>query len=161
MCPLFPEKSGYMTTEITRRHLLTTIGAVTGAALTLPRDSFAQAPGEDGGADSYFKPAARLWTRRAADHLLQRSGRVDDRSGVRRTHSSEHVDQAAVDRRALGRGARVEQPGTIPAVERHPEQPSAALARRRRAGDGVPEPVEQQQRQHVRRRRGVSCPAST
>src|SRR6476620_2835826 len=43
MCPLFPEKSGHMTTEITRRHLLTTIGAVTGAALTFPRDSFAQA----------------------------------------------------------------------------------------------------------------------
>jgi len=31
-----------MTATITRRHLLTTIGAVTGAALTMPRDSFGQ-----------------------------------------------------------------------------------------------------------------------
>ena len=149
MCRLFSNESGPMTTEITRRHLITTLGAAAGAAIVTParRTRAGQAAV---GADGHFQSAARLRPRRAADDVFRRSRRADDRPGIRRTHSSEHIDQAAVDRRALGRGSCLEQPGAVPAVERHPEQPSAALARRRRAGDGVPEPVEQQQRQHVR-----------
>ena len=40
--------------------------------------------------------------------------------------------------------------GPLPRVERHSEQPPAALARGRRPRQRVPRPVEQQQRQHVR-----------
>ena len=146
-----------MTTEITRRTPHDLGRSVAGAALVVPRRR-TRAGQAAVGADRHFQSAARLRPGRAADDLLRRSGCPDDRSRIRRTHSGEHVDQAAVDRRALGRRPGVEQPGTIPAVERYPEQPSDALARRRRPGDGVPEPVEQQQRQHVRSQgRQLSC----
>ena len=102
------------------------------------------------GADRHLESAARLRPRRAAHDLLHRSRRPDDRSGVQRARAGEHVDHASVDRRALDRRAGLEQPGTLPPLERHSQQPAAAMARRRRAGVGLPEPVEQQQRQHLR-----------
>ena len=42
--------------------------------------------------------------------------------------------------------------GQVPRLERHPERPAAALDRRRRPRQDVPQPVGQQQRQHVRLR---------
>ena len=44
----------------------------------------------------------------------------------------------------------MERGRTVSRVERHPEQSATSLARRRWPGDGVPQSVEQQQRQHVR-----------
>ena len=44
----------------------------------------------------------------------------------------------------------MERSGPLPGVERHPEQPAAALARGRRPRQRLPHAVEQQQRQHVR-----------
>ena len=44
----------------------------------------------------------------------------------------------------------MERAGALPGLERHPEQPAAALARGRRPRQRVPHAVEQQQRQHLR-----------
>ena len=57
---------------------------------------------------------------------------------------------ATVDRRAVVGRTGVERAGTLSGVERHSQQPATALARGRRAGERLPQPVEQQQRQHLR-----------
>ena len=69
---------------------------------------------------------------------------------VQRPAAAQCADPAPVDRRAVVGGPGVERPGPLSRVERHPEQPPAALARGRRPRQRVPQPVEQQQRQHVR-----------
>ena len=140
-----------MTTPITRRDLLAALGTAAGAALAAPRGIRAGAPGRAAvGADGHLQPAAGFRSRRAADDLLQRSRRPDDRSVVQRAGAAERVAHASVDRRAVGRGAGMEQPGTLPGVERHPQQSPAAMARRRRPRGRLPESVQQQQRQHLR-----------
>ncbi len=60
------------------------------------------------------------------------------------------ADPASVDRSAVGRRAGLERAGPLPRVQRHPEQPADALHRGRRPGHGVPDAVQQQQRQHLR-----------
>ena len=116
-----------------------------------PRRPGHQAPpgGPMVAAEHGHHPAARLRTRRRADHVLHRPRRPDRRARVQRTAPAQRADPAAVDRRAVGGGAGVE-PRAVSGVERHPEQPPAALARRRRPRQRVPRPVQQQQRQHVR-----------
>ena len=74
-----------MTTELTRRRLLTTIGAVTGAALAVPQRAFRQSQGKPLSAPTVISnPPRDFGPERAADDLLHRSGRADGRSGVRR-----------------------------------------------------------------------------
>ena len=101
-------------------------------------------------AEHDHQSSSGLRPQRAADDLLHRSGHPRRRSRVWRPHPGQQLDQAAVDGLLVGGRAGVERAGAVSRVERHPEQPAAALARRRRPGDGVPQPVEQQQRQHVR-----------
>ena len=59
-------------------------------------------------------------------------------------------DPAPLDRRALARGSGLERPGPLLALERHPQQHPAALARGRRPRQRLPQSVGQQQRQHLR-----------
>ena len=60
--------------------------------------------------------------------------------------------RAAGDRLPLGRGAGVVRRPRLPRVERHPEQPDAALGREERRGHDVPQPVALRERQHARSR---------
>ena len=61
-----------------------------------------------------------------------------------------HRDPPPVDRRALGGGAGLVEPGPLPALQRRPGQHPVPLYLGRRAGDQVPRPVVQQQRQRLR-----------
>ena len=70
----------------------------------------------------------------------------------RRYMVGEHTDQAAPHGDALGRRSGLERRGALPGVERHPEQRSDALDRRRRPRHRLPQPVGLQQRQHLRLR---------
>ena len=136
-------------TEISRRKLITTLGAAAGAAIVMPGGARAQGkpqsaptvisnPPRDFGPDAppttYFAIPMSLTIDPAFDGLVQPN------TSIKRLWTG-----------ALwAEGPAWSSAGAVPGVERHSEQPSAALARRRRARDGVPEPVEQQQRQHVR-----------
>ena len=136
-------------TPLSRRALLTRVGLAAGAAVVAPRIARAQS-GPHGAAQHGHDPAARLRAERGADHLLHGSGRPHRRPDVQRARPAQQRHPAAVDRRALVGGAGVERPGALPGLERHPQQPAAALARGRRPRERLPHAVEQQQRQHVR-----------
>ena len=101
-------------------------------------------------ADHHHQSAARLRPERRADDLLRRPGRADGRPALRQLPAAEHLHHAAVDRRLVVGRAGLECRGSLPRLERHPEQPAAALDRGRRPRLGVPHAVEQQQRQQLR-----------
>ena len=135
-----------------RRRLLRGVGAAVGAAILAPRLAQAQsaAAGPVAPPSTITQPPRDFSPQRRADHLLHRPRRADGRPGVRRPAPAERADPAAVDRRAVGRRAGLELGRPLPRLERHSEQPPAALDRRRRPRQRVPHAVEQQQRQHVR-----------
>ena len=93
---------------------------------------------------------ARLRPQRAAQRLLRRPRRHHGGPVVQRAAAGQRADPAAVDGRPVVGGPGVERPGPVPRLERHPQQPAAALAGGRRPRVGLPRAVEQQQRQHVR-----------
>ena len=68
-------------------------------------------------------------------------------------HRRQHDDPPAPHRDAVGGRAGMERRRPLPRLERHPQQRPDALDRRRRPGDGVPQSVRLQQRQHLRPRR--------
>ena len=94
--------------------------------------------------------AARFQPQRRADDLLHRSRHPHRSIRLQRARPAQQRHPAAVDRRAVVGRAGVERAGPLSGVERHSQQPPAALARGRRARERLPQPVEQQQRQHVR-----------
>ena len=94
--------------------------------------------------------AARLRPERAADHVLHRSRHPRRRSRLQRAAPGNTPIQRLWTGAPVVRRAGVERPGAVSRLERHPQQPAAAVARRRRARHRVPSAVEQQQRQHVR-----------
>ena len=145
------EAVGRREVALSRRTLIKAAGGVAAAAVGA-RVAQAQAPAGTGGAAEHgHHPAARLRPRRRADHVLHRSRRPHRRSRCSTACAQPNAaDPAAVDRRALVGGAGVERPGPLPRLERHPQQPPAALARGRRPRQRVPHAVEQQQRQHLR-----------
>ena len=134
---------------MSRRMLMTKIGLAAGAAVVAPRiarraagpmapPSTVTTPprdfGPNGAPTTYFTDPDVL----SVDPLFNGSAQPNS------------ADPAAVDRRALVGGAGVERPGALSGLERHPQQPAAAMARGRRPRERVPHAVEQQQRQHVR-----------
>ena len=123
-----------------------------GAVALAPRLTPAQAPAAAPVAppSTVTTPPRDFGPNGAAERLLHRSRRPHRRSRVQRPAPAQRADPAAVDGRAVVRGAGVERPGPLPRLERHPQQPAAALARGRRPRERVPHAVEQQQRQHVR-----------
>ena len=89
-----------MTTHSTRRGFLSTVGAAAGSVLIAQRSIAAQ---------------ARQGTPLSAPTVI--SNPPDDRSGVQRTRAAEYTNQAPLDRRIVGGGSRVVQPGTVSLVE--------------------------------------------
>ena len=114
---------------------LSGLGAV-GAASSPSARASAQTP--QGPPSAGPDAAARLRSQRAADHLLHRSGRRDRRSGVQRPGRRATRRSCGCGPARSGRRAGVERAGPVSGLERHPEQPAAALARGRRARDRVP-----------------------
>ena len=94
--------------------------------------------------------AARLGRRRAA--AVSGSGHRRARPALPPLHHLQHADQAAAHRHAVGRRPGLERRRPLPGLERHPEQRPAALDRGRRPRHDLPQPVRQQQRQHLRLR---------
>ena len=151
-----------MNNEVTRRGLLRTLGAVAGAAVVVPHTLRAQSKAAPQSAPTVISNPPRDFGPNArADDVLHRPGCAHGGPGVRRAGAGEYLDTAHLDRRALDRGAGMEQPGPLSSLERHPEQPADAVDGRRRARGGVSKPVEQQQREHVSTTRDASCPANT
>ena len=85
-----------------------------------------------------------------AERLFLGCGRHRGRSVVQWPGAAERSHPAPVDRCAVGRGPRLELRRQVPGLERHPEQPAAALDRGRRPRLRVSHAFEQQQRQHLR-----------
>ena len=120
-----------------------------------------RAPGRNG-------PGAGRRTDRAAEHRHQPAARfrpggapttyftdpdvltVDPLSTVLRQPNS--ADPAPVDRRALVGGPGLERPGPLSGLERHPQQPAAALAGGRRPRERLP---------HARRTTATAIPSTS
>ena len=96
------------------------------------------------------QPAARFRPERRAERLFLGCGRHRGRSVLQWPRAAERAHSAPVDRGVVGRGPGVELRGTLPALERHPQQPANALDRGRRPRVRLSDAFEQQQRQHVR-----------
>ena len=138
-------------TPLSRREIMKTIGVAAGAVALAPSLAGAQAPaGPVAPPTTITTPPRDFGPGGRAHDVLHRPGHPHRGTGVQRPAPAQHADPAPVDRRDVVGGAGVEQPGPLSRVERHPEQPADALAGGRRSGDGLPQPVEQQQRQHVR-----------
>ena len=111
-------------------------------------------PGGDGAgraAEHGDQPAARFRPERRAEHLFLGSGRHRGRSVASTAWRSRTRPIQRLWTGALwAEGPAWNAEGTLPGLERHPEQPADALDRGRRPRDRVPHAVEQQQRQHLR-----------
>ena len=154
-------KSG---SDLSRRGLIAAagIGAVAMApAILRAQTPAAPAPAPAAPASTITNPPRDFGPERRADDLLPRSRHDHRRSGVQRHHPAQRRHHAPVDRRAVVGRAGLERAGSLSRVERHPEQPPAALARGRRPRERLPRAVEQQQRQHASISRAGSSPAST
>ncbi len=101
-------------------------------------------------ADDDHPAAARLQSKRGADHLLQRSGCPYDRAGVRRSAPAQRTDSTSVDGRPVVGRTGLERRRSLSPMERYSEQSTDALDRGRRPCQRVQDAVKQQQRQHVR-----------
>ena len=123
-----------------RTFLATALAATAGARVT------AQAPAAQHGVPG--PDAARLVEARAG--TLPRSGHRGAGSSLPPLHHLQHVYQTAAHRHVVGRRSRLERRRPVSRLERHPEQPAAAMDRGRRAGDDVQESSRVQQREHVR-----------
>ena len=135
--------------QISRRAIIGRIGAVVGAAALAPRVASAQGAPPAPRIDPTFDPKRDY--NPTADPISYPDPdiiTIDPAFNGLRVNNTRH--SSPLDRRHVGRRARVVQPGTLPRLERHPERSAAALHRGRRPRDGVPQAVEQQQRQHVR-----------
>ena len=97
----------------------------------------------------YASDDARLFAGRAAGRV-SRPGHHHLRSGVQRASRQQHSHPSAVDGRHVVRGTGLVQPGSVPGLERYPQQPSTPVAGGKRAGFGLPVALEQQQREHLR-----------
>ena len=138
---------------VLRRKLLRGVGAAVGAAVLAPRLAGAQAPpsGPVGAAQHRHAAAARLQSPRRARPPTSPIPTCSP--STRRSTAC-----ASPTRRSSGcgparcgpKGPAWNSVGPLPRVERHPEQPAAALDRGRRPRQRVPRAVEQQQRQHLR-----------
>ena len=139
-----PERSA-----VSRRTMLRSVGAAVGVAVLAPRLAGAQTP-PAGPPSTITQPPRDFSPRGAPTTYFTDPDVLTVRAGLRRAPAAQRADPAPVDGRALGGGAGVERAGPLPGVERHPQQPAAALDRGRRARQRVPHAVEQQQRQHLR-----------
>jgi gluconolactonase len=126
------DESEAMTTELTRRRLLTTIGAVTGAALAVPQRAFGQSQGKPLSAPTVisnpprdFGPDAPPTTYFADPDVLTIDPAFDG------------LIQANTSIKRLWTGALWAEGPAWNSQGRHPEQSADALAGRRRPGDGV------------------------
>ena len=148
---------------MSRRMLMKTIGVAAGAAVAdaARRDRAGARERAGGAAEHGHQPAARLRSRRRADHLLHRPRRPHRRAGVQRTAAAQCADPAAVDGRALVGGAGLERPGALSRLERHPQQPPAALAGGRRPRQRLPQPRRTTATATRSTSRAASSPAST
>ena len=117
-----------MNNEVTRRGLLRTLGAVAGAAVVVPHTLRAQSKAAPQSAPTVISNPPRDFGPNAAPTtVLHRPGCAHGGPGVRRAGAGEYLDTAHLDRRALDRGAGMEQPGPLSSLERHPEQPADAV----------------------------------
>ena len=96
--------------------------------------------------------AARFRPQRRADDLLHRSRRPHRRSELQRARPAQQRHPAPVDRRAVVGGAGLECAGPLSRLERHPQQPAAALARGRRPRQRLP---------HARRTTATATPSTS
>ena len=134
--------------DLSRRGL---IAAGIGAAALAPAIVRAQTPPAGGHAGQRdHHPAARLRPTGAPTVYCRDPDIITIDPAFDALTQAQYRDRAPVDRRAVGRGPAWKLVGKLPGLERHPEQPPAALDRGRRPGERLPRAVEQQQRQHLR-----------
>ena len=86
----------------------------------------------------------------ATERALSRPGRARARSGVRQVPAGAGLRRAAVHGLPVVGGAGVVRRRALPPVERHPEQPDPAMGRGDGRGVGLPQAVQQRQRQYPR-----------
>ena len=124
------------TGRVSRRDVLRTLGAGAGLAAIAGREARAQAPGaaaaprEDNPPTRHFEPASRFHARRAARHL---PGPRHHHRSIRRS-TSLRLGNTPIQRLWTGglwcEGPAWCEPGPLSGLERHSEQPPAALSRR-------------------------------
>ena len=114
---------------LSRRTLVQALAAGAGAMVAGPVAG-AGAIRARGAAEHRHHAAARFRPKRRADHLFLRPRHHRGRPELQRSRAAECGDQAAVDRRAVGRRAGVERAGALSGVERHSEQSADAMDRR-------------------------------
>ena len=122
--------------KISRRGLITVMGAAAGAALLAPglaRDRLLPG-GPDGAAEHGDHAAARFWAQRARPTCLLHRSMTFSPSDP--TFDGLRQPNAPIQRLWTGalwsEGPAWSSAGALPRVERHPEQPAAPLARGRR-----------------------------
>ena len=119
---------------ISRRRLVTSLTVGVGAAAIISRTGLAQRvqvapPSTITNPPRDFGPHGAPTTYFTDPDVLSVDPLFDGYRPAQQRH------QAAVDRRAVGGGAGLERRGPLSRLERHPEQPAAALARGRRPRD--------------------------
>ena len=124
--------------RLSRRALIKTMGVA--AAVAAPGLVFAQAPAGPASPPSTITTPPRDFGPGGAPTTYFTDPTSSRRPLVQRLAPAQRADQAPVDGRALVGRPGLEQPGPLPGLERHPEQPPAALAGRRRPRHRLPHP---------------------
>ena len=131
--------SAIQQSAISRRTLVQGLAVAAGATVAGTGGALAQQPAAPLGPPTHdHHPAARFRPARRADHLFLGPRHHRGRSVVQRPRPAQHGDQAALDRRAVGRRPGLERAGPLSPVERHSQQPADAMVGGRRPRQRVP-----------------------